>query len=32
VLRDLISDVSAMQIITATIMAATAEYFETTVD
>jgi chromosomal replication initiator protein len=32
VLRDLISDASTMQISTATIMAATAEYFETTVE
>lgn len=32
VLRDLISDASSMQISTATIMAATAEYFETTVE
>jgi chromosomal replication initiator protein len=32
VLRDLISDPSTMQISTATIMAATAEYFETTVE
>jgi chromosomal replication initiator protein len=32
VLRDLISDVGTMQISTATIMAATAEYFETTVE
>jgi chromosomal replication initiator protein len=32
VLRDLISDASAMQISTATIMAATAEYFATTVE
>ena len=32
VLRDLISDVESMQISTATIMAATAEYFETTID
>jgi chromosomal replication initiator protein len=32
VLRDLISDATAMQISTAAIMAATAEYFETTVE
>jgi chromosomal replication initiator protein len=32
VLRDLISDAGSMQISTATIMAATAEYFETTVE
>jgi chromosomal replication initiator protein len=32
VLRDLIADASTMQISTATIMAATAEYFETTVE
>ncbi len=32
VLRDLISDASTMQISTAAIMAATAEYFETTVE
>jgi chromosomal replication initiator protein len=32
VLRDLISDVESMQISTATIMAATAEYFDTTVE
>jgi len=32
VLRDLISDASTMQISTATIMAATAEYFETTIE
>jgi chromosomal replication initiator protein len=32
VLRDLISDISAMQISIATIMAATAEYFEITVE
>ncbi|MGW0160294.1 chromosomal replication initiator protein DnaA [Mycobacterium sp. NPDC003323] len=32
VLRDLIADTSTMQISTATIMAATAEYFETSVD
>ena len=32
VLRDLISDISTMQISAATIMAATAEYFETTVE
>ena len=32
VLRDLISDVENMQISTATIMAATAEYFDTTVE
>jgi chromosomal replication initiator protein len=32
VLRDLIADISTMQISTATIMAATAEYFETTVE
>ena len=32
VLRDLISDASVMQISTAAIMAATAEYFETTVE
>ena len=32
VLRDLIADASAMQISTAAIMAATAEYFETTVE
>ncbi|MDZ7883290.1 MAG: chromosomal replication initiator protein DnaA [Mycobacterium sp.] len=32
VLRDLISDSSTMQISTATIMAATAEYFETTIE
>ncbi|MBX7433740.1 chromosomal replication initiator protein DnaA [Mycobacterium sp. Y57] len=32
VLRDLISDASTMQISTAAIMAATAEYFETSVD
>jgi chromosomal replication initiator protein len=32
VLRDLISDISSMQISTATIMAATAEYFDTTVE
>jgi chromosomal replication initiator protein len=32
VLRDLISDASTMQISMATIMAATAEYFETTIE
>lgn len=32
VLRDLISDVESMQISTATIMAATAEYYETTLE
>jgi chromosomal replication initiator protein len=32
VLRDLVSDSSTMQISTATIMAATAEYFETTIE
>jgi chromosomal replication initiator protein len=32
VLRDLISDITTMQISTATIMAATAEYFETSVE
>ncbi|MGK2866668.1 MAG: chromosomal replication initiator protein DnaA [Mycobacterium sp.] len=32
VLRDLISDASTMQISTATIMAATAEYFETSIE
>ncbi len=32
VLRDLISDVESMQISAATIMAATAEYFETTIE
>jgi chromosomal replication initiator protein len=32
VLRDLIADISTMQISTATIMAATAEYFDTTVE
>jgi chromosomal replication initiator protein len=32
VLRDLISDMTTMQISTATIMAATAEYFDTTVE
>jgi chromosomal replication initiator protein len=32
VLRDLIADISTMQVSTATIMAATAEYFETTVE
>lgn len=32
VLRDLIADASTMQISTATIMAATAEYFETTIE
>ena len=32
VLRDLISDASTMQISTATIMTATAEYFETTIE